>query len=129
MKKLLITSVLLTFIFVTLFGLNLSMQMHTDGSMSNCPLMIGQSSICQMSTTEHISWWQQLFTVTPQPSSFLFLSLIIFVGLTFLIFQFSLAPPSHISRKHYEQNYPEINLFNDLLRAFSDGILHSRLYA
>lgn len=128
MSKLLIKSALLTFIFVTLFGLNLSMQTHADGKMSNCPFMVGQSSMCQMPAGDHILKWQQMFVAIPQFSYFLFLSVVFFVSLTFLISQFTLASPNTLTLKAYKTNHPENKLFNNLLLAFSDGIIHPKIY-
>lgn len=128
MKKLLITSVLILFIFISVFGLSLTMQVHEDGSMANCPFMMEQSSMCKMPVGDHIAWWQQVFTAIPELSSFLLLILIFFVGLTFLIFQFTLAPPITRTLETYQRNNPDIRLFNGLSVAFSEGILHPKIY-
>lgn len=129
MKRFFLATALLIFVSITTFGLNASMKMHEDGSMSNCPLMIGQSSICKMPVSEHISWWQQLFTAIPQLSSFLFLTFVLFTGLTFLIFQFTLAPPNALNFKVYRRSNPHIKLFNYLSLAFSKGLLHPKIYS
>ncbi|MBI2641727.1 hypothetical protein HYW87_04000 [Candidatus Roizmanbacteria bacterium] len=129
MRKLFITSVLLTFIFLALFGLNLSMQTMEDGRMSDCPFTASQSSMCQMPAADHLSQWQQTFTATFQSAYYLvFLAAFIFV-FRFLISQFTLAPPKTFAFYSYKIQHPDSKLFNYLFQAFSDGILHPKLYS
>lgn len=122
--------VLLIFMFVSLFGMNLAIKMDKNGKMSNCPLMNNSSSICQMSFTDHIAKWRGLFETTPQ-LNVLFLMLALFVALVFiirLVTPLVLAPPLYLFYKNYKKEHAELNLSNDLLTAFADGILHPKIY-
>ncbi len=128
-KRVLALAGIAVFLFVSLVGLNLSMSFHKDGQMSNCPFMTGQYSICQMPAGNHISQWQQIFAATPPLFNILLLSVIFFVGLSFLISQFALAPPNIFAFRTYSANHPESKLFNNLLLAFSDGILQPKIFS
>lgn len=127
MKKLLITTALITFLFVTLLGLNLSMQMGEDGKMSDCPFMMGQFSMCQMPAADHLSRWQQSFTAILQVAYYLFFLVVFIYVFRFLIYQFTLAPPEDLAFYRYKINHPNTKLFNFLLRAFSDGIVQPKI--
>lgn len=129
MKKLLGITTAIIFLFIVFFGLNLSMKLHEEGNMAACPFMTGQSSMCQMSVGEHLSQWRQMFTATPQIFYQVLLPVIFFVGLSFLLSQFTLAPPNSLTLKFYKANHIESKLFNNLLLAFSGGILHPKVYA
>ncbi len=123
--------VLLTFVFISLFGMNLTMTMHKDGKMSNCPFMMNNSSsLCQMSVTEHMQKWQEMFAaIVSQASSFLLIYLVLFISFAYTLTQFTLAPPLTQIFQRYSKEHPDIRAFNPLLLAFSNGILHPKLYA
>ncbi len=131
MKKLLVSIALLTFILVGLFGMNLSMGMDKNGKMTNCPLMSGPSSLCQMGVTEHISKWLQMFQAVPFSSVFTLFVL----GLFFIAWSissktyFALAPPERYSSNLYQKEHPDSRLFNSLLLAFYNGIIQPTIYA
>ena len=80
----LIPLVLAPFVFMSLFGIGIGMDMK-DGQMSSCPFMASQASVCQMSVTEHIGQWQQAFLGVPANSSVLILALLLlaFVAVPF----------------------------------------------
>lgn len=118
---------LFTFIFITLFGLNLSMQMSEDGRMTVCPFTTGQSSMCQMPAADHLSKWQQTFAATLQFAYYLFFLAIFVFAFRFLIYQFTLAPPSTLAFYRYKINHPDTKSFNFLLQAFSDGIIQPKI--
>lgn len=123
MAKIFSFAILLTFVFVILFGLNLSMMF--DKNMSNCPFTSTNSSVCQMPATDHLSKWMETFTAVPVFSNFLIFAIIIFVSFKFFLPEFALAPPA-FNYKRYKFNYPD-KLFDSLAQAFSDGILHSKI--
>ncbi len=131
MRKQYLLLVLTTFIFVSLFGMSLTMSMDKNGKMSNCPFMNNSSSICQMSVGDHIAKWRGLFEASPQLNAF-FLLLALFTTAIFVKrvrTNLAFAPPSYVSYKRYKQNHLDTNLFNNLIVAFSDGILHPQVYA
>ncbi len=131
MKKFLVSVALLTFLFVGLFGMNLSMSKDTDGKMASCPLSSNSSTFCQMEITQHIAKWQQMFQALPFTGA----SLLFLLGLFFIVNLFylnirilsSLAPPMSSKLKSYQKEHPDI-VFDKLLLAFSDGILHPKIY-
>lgn len=128
MQRFVVLLSILTLLFIGGFGMNLSMLMQDDGKMSECPLMVNSSSFCQMSVTEHISKWLQMFLAIPFSGA-----LFILLGLVFAVWYlsqrnyFSLSPPMRL--KFYKREHPDIKLFDNLLLAFSKGILHPKIYA
>lgn len=127
MRKFLGFTTILFFLFVMLFGLNLSMKTLGDGSMSDCPFAMGQSSMCQMPASDHLSKWQQTFTATLQFAYYpFFLTVFVFIFRS-LIYQFTLAPPRTVAFYRYRLNHPDTKLFNFLLQAFSDGIIQPKI--
>lgn len=129
MKRLTLIA-LFTFIFITLFGLNLSMNMDKDGKMPNCPTMSNSSAICQMSTTEHIARWQAMFTATYQSGNLFLLAALFTVAFIYISFkrQTDLKSSLDSAYRYYLYKQPEAKLFNYLTQAFSDGILHPKIY-
>ena len=131
MKKQFVFILILLFLFLSVFGMNMSMSMDKTGKMTNCPFMNGSSSLCKMGVTDHMSKWLQMFQAVSVSSIF---SLFV-LGLFFIAWSFSqrtyfsLAPPKTISLKLYQKEHSDSNLFNNLLVAFSDGILHPKIYA
>ena len=117
------------FIFVSLFGMNLTMSMDKDGKMANCPLTSNSSTFCQMGITQHIAKWQQMLQAFPFTSVSLFFLLgFFFIATAFYIrILSSLAPPMSSKLKSYQKEHPDIG-FDKLLLAFSDGILHPKIY-
>lgn len=83
-----------------------------------------------MTLTEHISLWQQTFSLIKIKDLFL-LSLLVFLfsvlgaAIRKTYYQLESQP-----FRHYFYRYrPEIKLFNHLELAFSDGLIHSKIYA
>lgn len=128
--RLLTTLVIALFIFIGVFGLSMSMPTDKHGMMTSCPFMINKSSICNMSATDHIAKWQQMFTTTLQSSNLFLLALVavafIYVSLKR---QTDLRSSSYYAHRYYLYKNPEVKLFNYLTQAFSDGILHPKIYA
>ena len=121
--------ILTSFLFASLFGIGVGMEMK-DGQMSSCPFMASQVSICQMSVTEHISQWQQVFVGIPTKTNLLALALLLLA--IFVI-------PFAKSFTKIKQNELAIRLisycktaatkiFDPLLLAFSRGILNPKIY-
>lgn len=85
-----------------------------------------------MGVAEHIAKWQQFFTAVFSKSDVLvFIILFLFAAVLFIVFARrpdvsllarALSPPIH-------KTEPEVKLFNHLVIAFSQGILHPRVYA
>lgn len=121
--KSLVLITFISFLFISLFGLNLSMRMDKD-MMSTCPFMNNNSSVCQMPATDHLSKWLQTFVATSQLPYFVIILTVFFVSFKFLFSQLTLAPPS---LRGYKRDYPESKLFNKLVLAFSDGLIHSKI--
>ena len=123
------TIILLSFIFVLMFGLNMTMHMNEDGSMSDCPFM-GQASFCQMSIFEHLTKFQAIFiTTTPHNNHIYLLTSILFTIAAIFIGQLiisNLSPPKQLLS--YSHKLQGIN-FNGFLLAISDGIIQPKLYA
>ena len=113
------------------FGMVIGMQTDEHGMMSGCLFMSQQASICPMGVMEHIAKWQQLVTAVLSTfhtsASFIFFLLAVVIFFIFayaksLFFLFTPSPPVVHSRQ-------EIALYYHLKIAFSQGILHPRLYA
>lgn len=121
---------LLTFMFISLFGMNLTMNMDKNDKMSNCPFMNHSSSICQMSTKEHIAKWQALFTATSPSGSFFLLAALLTVAFTYtgLKRRTNLQFSSDYAYRYYLYKRKDVKLFDYLTQAFSDGDLHPKLY-
>ncbi len=105
--------------------------MHKDGKMSNCPFMINDSSsLCQMSVSEHMQKWQEMFAaIVSKVASIPLLLVVLSVSFVYSLSQFTLAPPLTQILKRYKKEHPDIRALNPLLMAFSKGILHPKLYA
>ncbi len=118
----------LLFILVSNFGLGLSMPTDKHGMMSNCPFMAKTSSLCDMNAADHIGKWQQLFT-SLQISIFLLLLIIASSLIYFFIkMQSDHQTSSSFWYRYYKDKNPELKLYNYLLLALSDGIIHPKLY-
>ncbi|OGZ67865.1 MAG: hypothetical protein A3D35_00700 [Candidatus Staskawiczbacteria bacterium RIFCSPHIGHO2_02_FULL_34_9] len=111
--------------FLSLF----SMPMDMNGRMINCPY--SSSGFCQMSASEHISRWQQFFTMTKGDNLILALFsllIVIWIGL-FNRNKFKGMKQYQKFRINFYRYKPELKLFNYLLLAFSRGIIRSKIYA
>src|SRR3989338_7709961 len=115
---------ILVIIFSFSFGVT-TMQMDKDGSMSDCPFM-NATSICQMSFSEHIEVFQNMFSGVQARS------ILVYIFFIFLIFPFSMipkgnSPPNTV--RLFTKEYPRLYNFNKILLALSDGIIQPKLYA
>ena len=122
---------IIAFLVMSFWGLY-SMPMDEHGKVTHCPFMNDSTSLCQMSVTEHIARWQQLFTAIPE-KNLLFSALILLTALLMVLF--SIIPKIRDKLlfqrflHYFYRRKSEINLFNHLLLAFSQGILNPRIYA
>lgn len=66
------------FLYVSVFTLpSMAMRYHHDGmSMSNCPFMVGEVTLCEMNVLDHIASWQAMFTALPAGLSTILLLLL-----------------------------------------------------
>jgi|SRR3989344_796262 len=130
-SKSIVTLGVIAFLTISFWSLS-SMSMDMNGRMINCTFMDDSSSFCQMSVSEHIGQWQQFFTIIRERNLFLSLfSLLIFP----YIAVFAITTKTYEKLKHqrfrsyFYWHRPEIKLFDHLALAFSDGIIHSKIYA
>jgi len=120
---------IIAFLVMSFWSLS-SMSMDMNGRMINCPFMNDSSNLCQMSVAEHISQWQQFSTIIRERVLLLSFLLIFLYSA-----RFSIAAQAYEKLKHHRfRNYfyrykPELKLFNHLALAFSDGLIHSKIYA
>lgn len=104
-----------------------SMSVNMNTNMFNCPFMNGSSSFCQMSIFDHVSRWQQFFLLIREKAFLLSFPLLMLI---FLINpKISNTLQSQRLRNHLYRYKPEIKLFDYLIIAFAQGIIHSKIYA
>ena len=109
-----------------------SMSMDMNGRMINCPFMNGSSSFCQMSVSDHISQWRQSFTMAGEKNLILSLFSLLII---FYVVIFTNTTKAYEKLKYQRirsylyRHKPEIKLFDNLALAFSDGLIHSKIYA
>lgn len=129
-KTLIGLAILVSFSFLALFGLFLSMTTDEHGMMSHCPFMSQTEVVCPMQAGEHIAKWQESVTGIPQKSmgiSFAVLfALVSWYFLSRFLLQGSTAITSTLARLKRERGLPA--LFNIFHRLFSQGILHPKIY-
>lgn len=122
--------VLASFAFVSILGVGIGMEM-TDSQMSSCPFMAGQTTMCQMSVTEHITQWQEAFLGIPTKTNLLALAMVL---LTVVVIPF-VKPFSQFEKltelaarlfAYHKAHF--VKIFDPFLLAFSDGILNPKIY-
>lgn len=125
-KNVLVLLTVTVFVFVVLFGLDLSMSGNRK-EMSGCPLIQNVASVCPMSASEHIAHWQQLFTTTVDQNILALLILVIsFVGILIAIL---LRQSSGLSQYFQYTKRRFTNLFNYILDSLARGTLQPKLFA
>ena len=126
----LIIFVLVSFAFMSIFGIGMSMEM-VDGQMSGCPFMAGEASMCQMIVTEHIAKWQQVFLGIPTKTNPLALAMVLLI----VVFASFIKPFPQLKKltvpkarflAYHRASFAKV--FDPLLVAFSDGILNPKIY-
>lgn len=109
--------------FIALASINNAGHMGMDdaGLMADCPFMIYQDTLCQMTVAEHIEHWQAVVAGL--------IPYLIFLGV-WLVFVYALLAPTrqkwrHLSRLkcHFRPLWQ-----TGLIKAFADGILHPKIY-
>lgn len=133
--KLLLLIGVFTFMFVSFLGFShTNMTMGLDGQMSSsgCFMPGMTASFCQMNPLEHITAWQGMFTVVPSQNDILALLLILLtlvLGAFFLHSHQSTVPPktpvSQFQFLYYKRRIP---IISPLQEAFSNGILHPKVF-
>ena len=129
-KEIIVVLGMIAFLTMSFFSL-FSMPMDMNGRMINCPFMDSSSGFCQMGVSEHISKWQQFFTMTKGENLILALFsllIVIWIGL-FNQNEFKDMKQYQKFRINFYRYKPELKLFNYLLLAFSRGVIRSKIYA
>ncbi len=112
LKRAFISFTLLNYLFLALFGLLAMDYIHMNAPMNHCPFMTGQSSLCSMSSIEHVRAFENTVRTVTVPMVFLALPLL-------LVFFILNLRPSH----SFIRIRPREDFFSML---FSRGILHSK---
>ena len=121
---------IVAFLLMGFWGLY-SMPADENGKMVSCPFISDLSGFCQMSLNEHVSLWQQIFSITKLKELFL---LPLYLFAVFFIL-FSIIRKTYCKLKsqpfysYLYEHAPEIKVFDRALLAFSEGIIHSKIYA
>lgn len=106
-------------------------EMRQDSQMGGC-LFDGQSEICTMNFSEHLSSWQSAFTSLPPNTMLLSLLALATFLLSIMAFWrdplFEFYERSVYRWKLYIKQNPQINFFDSLREAFSQGILNPKIY-
>lgn len=109
-----------------------SMSFDMNGDMTHCPFMADSQSFCQMSISEHISQWQQFFSMVREKSLLLSLFLLL-VFIQVVVGSSTVKAYEKLKhgrfRNYFYRHKPEIKLFDHLALAFSKGIIHPKIYA
>lgn len=126
-QKKFILFIFLSFLVMSLFGMNLPMNQDEHGQMSNCPFMVGSFSFCQMNLINHLTTWQGLFRATSSLYKIVLLIAITIFTLYSLIEKIINSPPLVCFPFWYRLNQKN-NFFNYLNYVFSQGILHSKIF-
>jgi len=123
--------ILLAFLIVGLLGLShFAMNMNDGGEALGCPFM-NTPTLCAMNPFYHIAVWQSMFAASFLKETFSLLALIALLGIlfTFILRNFwltgdiprSITPVRQILIRTF-------TVINPLQEAFSNGILHSKIF-
>ena len=133
-KYYLTVAVLTSLVFLSVFGISMSMRMNASPngvSMEPCPFTQSQSSICPMNIFEHIQAWQKAFRALPAKSfvlSVMSLAYLFFIA-AFLVKKLrELLERENFRKFLYYERRRNKPLFNNLVYLFSQGILNPKLY-
>ncbi len=97
---------------------------------SNCPLMPGMTSVCNMNLLEHVAAWQSMFTtIIPAEKTFALMLLFLFALLSARALvakiKWTFGPPqNHILQRTRSLFVPHYAL----QEAFSNGIIHPKVF-
>ena len=125
----LIPLVLTSFVFMSLFGIGIGIDMK-DGQMFSCPFMASQTLMCQMSVTEHIGQWQQTFLGIPTKTNLLMLALLLLavIAIPFAKTFTQIKQTELVARLISYCKTAATKILDPLLLAFSGGILNPKIY-
>lgn len=99
------------------------------GSMSKCMFM-DQGWTCQMTITQHIAQWEQMFAGISNSDVLMFFLASLPLILAISVFKYTgIDPPLLYTYKRLVKENFQLKLLNNFLHAFSKGIIHPRLYA
>jgi hypothetical protein len=115
---------LVGYIFLSLFGVIVvkNMYHHSMTSMnSDCPFMIGESSLCTMNLNEHISLWKAFTHTTISKLFVIFFSVTL---VSFVLLDLILHPPRLLNKYLYQKPLRE----DFITSLFSSGILNSKAF-
>lgn len=129
LKKAALSFLVLAFVFGTLFGVS-HFGMGTKmmgGQMGPCPLMPGVA-ICNMTPLQHIAAAQTMFNTLPQQNNILLLLLMLLASIitAAVLSRSFLSPPKTVLPRFVPRQ--EYVSFSPLQEAFSNGILHSKVF-
>lgn len=125
------STLIIAFFFSVIAGMYMWFMSPTDAAMINCPLMRGDSTMCQMNLTDHIQAWKDLFVAnipTFERTIFVILGFALLGFLTRLLPSFLIQRRDPLIREGPYQKNGSWKLFDYLSVALSRGILHPRVY-
>lgn len=129
-SKLLTGLLLVIFIVLATYGVNLSWNAHNNGNMIGCPLMGEMTQVCRMDVAQHIFGWQKLFSAAFQSNmlQILFASLLTLAAVFWFFKRFWIFSPTYAFSTHQNQHRKKIeeSPHNYLLWSLSDGILRKK---
>ncbi len=108
-------------------SLFLGMTMQTGGFLSPCPLMDDDGAFCPITLAAHLAPWQELSTAQPTRGM---------LTVALLTFAFLLTPLARrtlaslwVSFRRLRKRFLVLRARAPLSTAFSQGIIHSRVFA
>lgn len=121
MKSILAICILIAFATFGGFGMLAIGGMGGHHEEVGCPFMPGEQAICDMNALDHISAWQNTFTVTV-PSLFIYTFLL---GLVLFVWKYYNPPDLFVRRlsSRLSEYYISISFYQEL---FSSGILNPK---
>ncbi len=125
-KALRILSASLTIAVLVLGMTHFSIGRHISGSVTNCPFALGHSSMCSMSSMDHVQAWQN--TIVNIPLKDVLIQILLLLAFGGLLKYISLLS-THTSHKNKLSYSHSITFFNPLREAFARGILNPKIYA
>jgi hypothetical protein len=108
-------------------SLFLGMTMQTGGFLSPCPLMDDDGAFCPITLAAHLAPWQELSKAQPT-RGMLGVALLSFAFLLIPAARRTLAPLALLFRR-FRKRFLALRARTPLSMAFSQGIIHSRLFA
>lgn len=115
-------------VFLLVGGLSIStgMTMQMNGIISPCPFTHDDGALCPMSLATHVAEWKQLSNARPTALSTAAVALMLFVYFLYFADQ---PKRQRVFFQHLRRTNAVVGVFAGLFSAFSDGTLHSRLFA